>query len=214
MSTASKAGEGPAAAATPAVITLAPRKVAGFAPFGGRVAGFTAQDRALTPGRAQGPGGDQARSALTVYEPGSPTWPVQVRQMYGQVDAAGRLDAAQEQGPDLQAGRRPPMPARPWWPPPTEGADAWTLKRWSLVEAPKVGAGRRGALGARLRRQGLVRGHRARHGADHPGRSRRLSRPGLRPQQHRHSREPEQAGLLVPQRASSRRPSRRAVASC
>jgi hypothetical protein len=128
---------GPAASA--ATVQLGPRKPG--APFGGKVAGFTAQAAALTPAQIKALAATRPDPALTVYEPGSPTWPVQVRQMYGQVtpqDAWTRpkskapfskpVAVAPYAGPALVAA-----PAR-------EGAAAWTLKRWSLVEAPKVSA--------------------------------------------------------------------------
>jgi hypothetical protein len=79
------AGEAPvAAAATPAIIALAPRKVVGFSPFAGRVADFSAEGRALSASEIK-TAAARKPDPLTVYESGSPTWPVQVRQMYGQV---------------------------------------------------------------------------------------------------------------------------------
>lgn len=135
-----KVAEGAAApVASAATVQLGPRKLG--APFGGKVAGFTAQAGALSPAQVKALAATRPDPALTVYEPGSPTWPVQVRQMYGQVspqDAWTRpkskapfskpVAIAPYAGPALVAA-----PAR-------EGAAAWILKRWSLVEAPKVSA--------------------------------------------------------------------------
>jgi hypothetical protein len=136
-----KVGEGPAGpVASASTVQLGPRKLAGTAPFGGKVAGFTAQDSALAPAALKTLASTRPDPDLTVYEPGSPTWPVQVRQMYGQVtpqDAWTRpkslapvskpVAVAPYAGPALVAA------------PATEGAEAWTVKRWSLAEAPKVG---------------------------------------------------------------------------
>jgi hypothetical protein len=137
MSTGPRSAEGAAGpAASAATVQLGPRKPG--APFGGKVAGFTAQAAALTPAQIKALAATRPDPALTVYEPGSPTWPVQVRQMYGQVtpqDAWTRpkskapfskpVAVAPYAGPALVAA-----PAR-------EGVAAWTLKRWSLVEAPE-----------------------------------------------------------------------------
>jgi len=76
---------------------------------------------------------------LTVYEPGSPIWPVQVRQMYGQVSPQDAWTRPKSKAPFSKpvavapyAG--PALVAAPG----AEGAEAWVLKRWSLAEAPKV----------------------------------------------------------------------------
>ena len=151
-----KAGEGAAAPIGPSpVVQLGPRKVDGTTPFGGLIAGFTAQPRALDAAELKTLAAARPDPVLTVYESGSPTWPVQVRQMYGQVapqDAWTRprskapfsepVAIASYAGPALV-----PAPA-------TEGAEAWTLKRWSMVEAPKVSAPKGGSLGATLSRPG------------------------------------------------------------
>ena len=151
-----KIGEGPATpVAVASTLQLGPRKPAGTAPFGGKVAGFTAQASALTPAELKTLAATKPDPALTIYEPGSPTWPVQVRQMYGQVtpqDAWTRpkskaafskpVAVAPYAGPALVAA-----PAR-------EGADAWTLKRWSLVEAHKISAPENGMAGTALSKPG------------------------------------------------------------
>jgi hypothetical protein len=133
------AGEAPVAAeATPAVITLAPRKVTGFSPFAGRVADFSAESRALSAAEIKTLAARKP-DPLTVYESGSPTWPVQVRQMYGQVTPQEAWTRPKSKAPISKPVATPPY-AGPALvsAPATEGADAWTLKRWSLVEAPKV----------------------------------------------------------------------------
>lgn len=132
------AAEGPAAAAaTPAVVGLGLRQVAGYAPFAGRVAGFVGEPRALSSdeiktlaGREPGP--------LTVYETGSPHWPVQVRQMYGQISPQEAWTR-----PIAKAAISAPV-ARPAYAGPAlveSGREAWILKRWDLVEANKLAEG-------------------------------------------------------------------------
>lgn len=159
-----KAGEGaaPAIAPTP-VVQLGPRKVDGTAPFGGQVAGFTAQGGALSPAEIKALAAVRPDPALTVYESGAPTWPVQVRQMYGQVapqDAWTRPKSLAPVGKPVAVApyAGPALVAAPA----TEGAEAWTLKRWSLAEAPKVGEG-----GAVLSRPGY--GAKAWYAATVPG---------------------------------------------
>jgi beta-galactosidase/beta-glucuronidase len=151
-----KVGEGAATPVAPATtVQLGPRKPAGTAPFGGRIAGFTAQAGALTPAELKALAAAKPDPALTVYEPGSPTWPVQVRQMYGQV---GPQDAWTR--PKSKAAFSKPVAVPPYAgpalvaAPATEGAEAWTLKRWSLVEAPKITAPKNGNPGTALSRPG------------------------------------------------------------
>ncbi len=129
------AGEAPvAAAATPAIIALAPRKVAGFSPFAGRIADFAAEGRALSASEIK-TAAARKPDPLTVYESGSPNWPVQVRQMYGQVTPQEAWTRPKGKGA-ISAPVAKPAYAGPALV--ADGPDAWTLKRWSLVEAPKV----------------------------------------------------------------------------
>ncbi|PIB89901.1 LamG-like jellyroll fold domain-containing protein [Caulobacter sp. FWC2] len=129
------AGEAPvAAAATPAIIALAPRKVAGFSPFAGRIADFAAEGRALSESEIK-TAAARKPDPLTVYESGSPNWPVQVRQMYGQVTPQEAWTRPKGKGA-ISAPVAKPAYAGPALV--ADGPDAWTLKRWSLVEAPKV----------------------------------------------------------------------------
>ncbi len=131
-----KVGEGATPVAAPAItVQLGPRKLAGTAPFGGQIAGFTAQGGALSSAQIKALAATRPDPVLTVYESGSPTWPVQVRQMYGQVapqDAWTR--------PKSKAPVSKPVAIAPYAGPAlvADGADAWILKRWSLVEAPKI----------------------------------------------------------------------------
>ncbi len=129
------AGQGTApAAATPALVALGPRKAAGFAPFAGQVAGFRAEARALSADEIKALAAAKP-DPLTVFETGSPTWPVQVRQMYGQVSPQEAWTRPQGKGA-ISAPVAKPAYAGPALV--EAGPGAWTLKRWSLVEAPKV----------------------------------------------------------------------------
>lgn len=131
-------GEGVAAAAsTPAVIGLAPRQVAGYAPFAGRIAEVAGEARALSAAEVKALAARKP-DALTVYETGSPHWPVQVRQMYGQVTPQEAWTRPKGKGP-ISAPTARPAYAGPALV--ETGVDAWTLKRWSLAEAPKVAEG-------------------------------------------------------------------------
>uniref|UniRef100_B0T7S3 Glycoside hydrolase family 2 sugar binding n=1 Tax=Caulobacter sp. (strain K31) TaxID=366602 RepID=B0T7S3_CAUSK len=131
-------GEAPAAiAATPAVISLAPRKVAGFAPFAGRLADVSAEDRVLSAAEIKTLAARRP-DPLTVYESGSPVWPVQVRQMYGQVAPQDAWTRPKSKGA-ISAPVAKPAYAGPALV--ADGAGTWTLKRWALVEAPKVSEG-------------------------------------------------------------------------
>jgi hypothetical protein len=101
-----KVGEGAVSTVAPApVVQLGPRKPAGPDP------------------------------ALTVYETGSPNWPVQVRQMYGQVTPQEAWTRPKGKGA-ISAPVAKPAYAGPALV--ADGPEAWTFKRWSLVEAPKV----------------------------------------------------------------------------
>jgi hypothetical protein len=131
-----KVEEGAASAVAPATtVQLGPRKLAGTAPFGGQIAGFTAQGVALSGAQIKALAARKPDPALTVYESGAPTWPVQVRQMYGQVAPQDVWTRPKSLAPVSK-----PVAVAPYAGPAlvADGADAWTLKRWSLVEAPKV----------------------------------------------------------------------------
>jgi beta-galactosidase/beta-glucuronidase len=135
-----KVAEGPATPVAPAAtVQLGPRRLAGTAPFGGKVAGFTVQASALAAAALKTLASTKPDPDLTVYEPGSPIWPVQVRQMYGQVSPQDAWTRPKSKAPFSKpvavapyAG--PALVAAPG----AEGAEAWVLKRWSLAEAPKV----------------------------------------------------------------------------
>lgn len=116
-------------------IRLAPRKVAGFAPFAGQLAGFHVSREAEPAGALAAAARTPPNDALTVFNTGSPTWPVQVRQMYGQT--APQAPWTLPQG---KAALGAPVVRAPYSGPAltADGAGRWTLRRWALAEAPKV----------------------------------------------------------------------------
>jgi len=122
-----------AAAVRPAVV-IAPRGAG--VPYAGRVAGFALQVGARTPADVRA---DAARTPdpLTVYQNGSPNWPVQVRQMYGQVTPQDAWTRPVSRAP-FPAPVAQPLPAGPAIAPVRPGT--WSVGGWRLAEAPKVSA--------------------------------------------------------------------------
>lgn len=151
-----KVGEGAAASVAPAaVMRLGPRRLAGTAPFGGRIAGFTAEGRALTSPELAALAAAKPDPALTIYEPGSPTWPVQVRQMYGQATPQDAWTRPKSKAPLSKPAAIPPYAGPALRPaPPSEGGQSWIVARWALVEAPKLVAAKGAADGTALSRPG------------------------------------------------------------
>lgn len=123
--------------AAAARLRLAPRKVAGFAPYAGHVAGFRHDGSVLSLEAITALAAMAPDDALTVFDTGSPTWPVQVRQMYGQTAPQDPWTLPRSKAP---AGR--PVATPPYAGPAlmADGANLWTLKRWSLIDAPSVSA--------------------------------------------------------------------------
>jgi len=72
-------------ASASAVATLAPRNVDGFEPYAGRIAGFSMQRRALSAADLEALAKQRPDPALIPFDTGSPSWPVQTHQMFGQV---------------------------------------------------------------------------------------------------------------------------------
>jgi hypothetical protein len=132
----SLAAEGPLSAAeTPAIVRLAPRKAAGTLNFGGRVAGFTAEPGARSDDQVAALYAKRPDFSLVVFDTGAPTWPVQDRAWVGLLEP-------QDPWTLPKSGRAPSKPvAKPPYDGPalqSRGPDAWTLAKWSLVEAPKT----------------------------------------------------------------------------
>ncbi len=117
------------------VATIAPR---GAGPvFAGRVAGFALRVGALDTAAVRTQAGTTPDPALTLYQNGSPDWPVQVRQSLGQTV---------QQDAWTRPVSKAPFPAPVAKPLPTGPAivavrpGEWTVAGWKLAEAPKVTA--------------------------------------------------------------------------
>ncbi|WP_419252743.1 glycosyl hydrolase 2 galactose-binding domain-containing protein [Caulobacter sp. ErkDOM-YI] len=124
--------------AVTARLRLAPRKVSGFAAYAGDVAGLRYEGTALAPDAVTALAGTPPNDALTVFDTGSPTWPVQVRQMYGQTAPQDPWTLPRSKAPAnvavaIPAYSGPALKA--------DGEGLWTLKRWSLIDAPSLSAG-------------------------------------------------------------------------
>jgi len=123
-----------AAAAVAPVAILAPRD--GNAPhFAGRVAGFQLESSALSPALVRARAAQQPDPALIAFTQGSPRWPVQVRQMYGQTAPQDAWTLPHSREP-IPAPVAKPLPVVRG---PVRQADgSWTIDGWRLAEAPKV----------------------------------------------------------------------------
>ena len=115
-----------------ATAEIASREVG--APFVGRIAGFMlsaglADAATLRRHAARQPGDD------LVYQTTSPSWPVQVRQMYGQTTPQDAWTRPVSKAP-IPAPVATPAPAAT--PPQPAGANSWSIDGWQLAEAPKV----------------------------------------------------------------------------
>ena len=131
-------------ASVPPTVSIAPRGTG--MPFAGRVAGFAMQVGALdaTAVRVQAA---QKPDPQTVYQNGSPDWPVQVRQMYGQTTPQEAWTRPVSRAP-FSAPVAQALPTAPAIAAMRPGE--WTVGGWRLAEAPKVTA-----PGATLSRAGF-----------------------------------------------------------
>lgn len=138
-----------ASAAVAPVATLAPR--AGDAPvFAGRVAGFQLEATALTADDIRRRAQKAPDPALLAFTQGSPHWPVQVRQMYGQVAPQDASTRPRSKAP-IPAPVAKPLPVVRG--PLRQPDGSWTIDGWRLAEAPGVTA-----AGAAISRAGFDAG--------------------------------------------------------
>jgi hypothetical protein len=103
--------------------------------FSGRIAGLLVEPSALTPATLRAEAATAPDGALIPFEQASPSWPVQVRQMAGQVkpqDAWTMPKSAT--APD--APRAKPIPQQPAIEPTAAGR--WAIHGWQLAAAPEV----------------------------------------------------------------------------
>ncbi|MEE3627593.1 LamG-like jellyroll fold domain-containing protein [Nitrospirillum sp. BR 11752] len=118
-------------AVTP-VVGLAPRLGGAFA---GRIAGFTVSAQALSAAEAKAAAQRTPTADLINFEAASPTWPVQVKQMMGQVTPQDAWTLPKSAAPFSQPVAKP-LPNGPALK--ADGAGNWTVGGWRLAEAPKV----------------------------------------------------------------------------
>ncbi|PZU10974.1 LamG-like jellyroll fold domain-containing protein [Sphingomonas sp.] len=132
-------------APVPATAMLAPRT--GTAVFAGRVAAFTLDAGAADARAIKAAASRTPDPALIAFKQGSPRWPGQIQQMYGQItpqDAATRPASKTPFGAPVAR----PEPAGPAIV--ATGPGTWDVARWRLAEAPRVSA-----PGASLSRPGF-----------------------------------------------------------
>jgi len=119
--------------------------------FGGRVAGFGYSGQALSAAEIQKAATKAPDPALTVFTLSTPVWPVQVRQMQGQVtpQPAWTLpkSGAPFQKPVAKPEPRGPALAQ-------RSANLWTVAGWHMAEGSKLS----GADGAAISRPGFGNG--------------------------------------------------------
>jgi hypothetical protein len=122
--------------ASNAQLEIAPRAKGG-AGFAGRVAGLRVSGEALDAQAAARMAAAPPDEALTVFETGSPHWPLQTHQMAGQVTPQDAWTL-----PKSAAAPSAPV-AKPAYAGPAlerRGVNEWALRDWSLQAAPAVTA--------------------------------------------------------------------------
>jgi hypothetical protein len=119
------------------IVELAPRQVPGAAPFAGRIAGFSLAPRALTDAEVAALAAQRPDPALIVFDTGSPTWPVQKTAWVGLLKPQDAWTLPHSKAPTPAPVAKPAYDGPALQP---QGADAWTLPKWRLIEAPKVKA--------------------------------------------------------------------------
>ncbi|MCU6453691.1 glycoside hydrolase family 2 [Sphingomonas sp. A2-49] len=140
------AGRALASAAVAPVATLAPR-IADAPVFAGRVAGLRLESDAASPAALRERARERPDPALIAFTQGSPRWPVQVRQMYGQVAPQDAWTLPRSRAPIPAPVARPLPVVRG---PVRQPDGSWAIDGWRLAEAPKVAA-----AGATISRAGF-----------------------------------------------------------
>jgi len=105
--------------------------------FGGRVAGFNYAPGALSPAEIQKRAAKAPDPALTAFTLSSPTWPVQVRQMAGQVTPQPAWTLPKSNAPFQKpvAKREPKGPALA-----QRAPGVWSVAGWRMAEGSKLHA--------------------------------------------------------------------------
>ena len=115
---------------TPTRLRLAPRGIADFEAFGGRIAGFTLLQRAQTDAEVRAAAAARPNADLIVFDTASPQWPVQAQNMTG-------LTRPQEPW-TLPTAKTPPqrgVAKAPYTGPSliADGTRQWKLAKWQLA---------------------------------------------------------------------------------
>ncbi len=105
--------------------------------FAGRIADFRLDSTAASAASLRTAARTAPDPATLVFQTGSPTWPVQVRQMYGQTAPQDAWTLPTSRAP-LGKPVAKPVTASPAIA--AAGAGEWTVGGWRLAEAPKVTA--------------------------------------------------------------------------
>ncbi|MEI5687030.1 glycosyl hydrolase 2 galactose-binding domain-containing protein [Sphingomonas kyungheensis] len=122
-----------AVAPVPPVATLAPRGSGAL--FAGRIAGFQLEADALSPALLRSRAATRPDPALIAFTQGSPHWPVQVRQMAGQLAPQDAWTRPRSNAP-IPAAVAKPLPVVRG---PVRRADgSWAIDGWRLAAAPTV----------------------------------------------------------------------------
>lgn len=131
--------EGPLpAAATAAVVRLAPRKAAGTVNFAGRLAGFTAEPGALSADQVAALYAKRPDFSLIVFDTSAPSWPVQVHAWVGYLRPQDAWTLPHSKAPFSAPVAKPAYDGRSLQPWPGGG---WRLAKWRLVAAPETSTG-------------------------------------------------------------------------
>ena len=117
-------------------ISLGPRSKAATG-YAGRIAGFIVTNAALDDSAERAMAAAQPNEALINFESGSPSWPIQVRQMYGQV-APQDPWTLPKSGSPFQEPKAKPAYSGPALV--QKDVNSWTIKSWKLQAAPEVSA--------------------------------------------------------------------------
>jgi hypothetical protein len=131
------------------VLVLGARE-AGAEGFGGRLAGLTLQEGDLSPERAKELAAQRPDADLIVFEEAAATWPLQVKQMFGQVAPQDAWTLPKSKAPPGKPVAKPVVETPGLAP---DGADHWIVGDFRLQAAPKVAAD-----GAALSRAGYDAG--------------------------------------------------------
>jgi hypothetical protein len=122
---------------TAPALSLAPRGVAGFGPFDGRIAGFVLHRAALPDAEIAALARARPDPSLILFDTGSPAWPIQFTNMPGMVAPQEAWTLPRSKAPYSRPVATPAY-AGPALAP--RGARAWTLPKWELIAEDEAGA--------------------------------------------------------------------------